>query len=957
LCLTVYLPQPWVFAQNAGTNSSDNPSADSTPLDEVVVTGTRIVRDGYQAPTPLTVVSEADLQRSPDTSLVNTLNALPAVTGALTPSSGSSGLAPGTAGLELLNLRALGTNRVLVLFDGQRMVPADLTNDVNIAVFPQQLIKRVDVVTGGASAVYGSDAVSGVVNFVLDKNFTGLKGEVSGGQTTYMDDRNYKIDLTSGFGFANDRGHVLLSGEYLHNDGIDGDGGRHWLETGVLQIPNPAYTPTNGQPSQIVQPNSSISAFAPGGLIVSGPLKGTTFGANGTPYQFQYGPIVGPTYMVGGDWLTNQETRNGVDLDPAQTNANVFGRVSYDLNSNVTAFVDYVWNQSKLSANLIPPWILGGANSPSIQIDNAYLPASVQSAMVANGITSFKLGAGNADLPAIGSENQRTTNRINAGFEGKFDALNTTWKWDVNFVYGETSLFFQNLGAAVTSRYLQAIDAVVNPANGQIVCRSTLTNPGNGCRPFDPMGIGVNANNQAGISWIDNNGQGAWQSGDVQQRTYSGSISGEPFSLWAGPISVAGNFEHRQDSINVVTDSFSYTGGHILGNLPSLAGSESVTEGALETVVPLAKDLSWAKSLDLNAAARYTDYSVSGNVTTWKLGVVYKPIQDITFRATRSLDIRAPNLFELFKPQSYGAGNPTVIDPFLPGSPAYAISGYFISTGNPDLQPERAHAWGVGIVLEPRFIPNFTASIDFWDVDVKDAISSLTPQQIVNGCFSGQLASACGNIVRDPTTGLITSVYVKSVNLATQDVDGLDVETSYHFALADLSANLRGDVSLHGFATFYFKNYQYNTFAPATDEVGVDAVTSTGQAEPPHWKTSLTAAYSLSPIEVSLTGRAISGGVIDSTYIQCTIGCPAATPYNATINNNSIPGRFYLDGSIAYQLHLGDSSGQVFFSVKNILNTNPPPIPGAFYANQSSSSSFYDVLGTVMRLGVRFNIK
>src|SRR6185312_1672474 len=227
--------------------------ADEAPvkLNEVTVTGTRIQRNGYQAPTPVTTIGSAELAAQAPVNIADFINKLPALSGSLTPTSGFKSISSGESGLNLLNLRNLGTERTLVLVDGERWVTSDVNGETDINNIPQGLVQRVDIVTGGASATYGSDAIAGVVNFILDKNFTGFKGELSGGETTYGDDPNWKASLTFGTGFgADNRGHFLFEADMFDNYGVL-DNPRAWARTGWKDINNPNYTPTNGQPRQI----------------------------------------------------------------------------------------------------------------------------------------------------------------------------------------------------------------------------------------------------------------------------------------------------------------------------------------------------------------------------------------------------------------------------------------------------------------------------------------------------------------------------------------------------------------------------------------------------------------------------------------------------------------------------------------------------------------------------------
>ena len=358
------------------------------PIEEVIVTGSRIVREGYESPTPLSVISNEAISNSASPSIMSVLGSIPAMTGNATNGTNQASFAAALVGLNSLNLRSLGSNRVLVLVDGQRTVGSHTTGVVDIGSLPQGLVSRVDVVTGGASAVYGSDAVAGVVNFVLNKEFTGVKAEISGGMTNHSDGQNYKITLNGGFGFADHRGHVLLAGERVIDVGIHGND-RRWNGTGYGVMNNPLYTATNGLPRLIVGNSIAEDDATFGGLIVSGPLKGIAFGEGGIPYNFNYGPLTADPWMQGGDWQTTNYHQT--DLMPRSTRENSFARASYDVTDNVNVFFQALYSRSNGSTASYPVF-QPGALGNLINIDNALLPASVRARMVAAGQTQFRLG-------------------------------------------------------------------------------------------------------------------------------------------------------------------------------------------------------------------------------------------------------------------------------------------------------------------------------------------------------------------------------------------------------------------------------------------------------------------------------------------------------------------------------------------------------------------------------------
>jgi outer membrane receptor protein involved in Fe transport len=923
--------------------ASSAPSAQTAAkpdIEEVVVTGSRIVRDGYDAPTPLTVVSAEALQQSAATNIAEVMHTIPAFAGSTTPQSSPTSVSAQGAGLNLLNLRSMGAQRTLILIDGQRTVSARADGVVDINNIPQQLVSRVDIVTGGASAIYGSDAVTGVVNFVLDKNFTGIKGEISGGLTTYGDDRNYKFSLTAGVPFANDRGHFLINGEMTNKDGIL-DNHRAWDMTQIGVIQNTAANVAAGQPQRLIRYGVD-SWFTRGGIIDSGPLKGIAFGPGGTPYQFNFGSITDSTYTAGGDSREGTIRNDTGSLDPQERREAAFTRLSYDITDNVELFGQWSWNRSYDFNWAFSHFMLG--NGPTVLSGNPFIPASVQAQMTALKVTSIKVSGMNYDLPFIGPQLDRRTLRYVVGGNGSFDAVGTSWKWNAYWQKGETLVSYNAIGATRKGLRLQAVDAVRDPKTGAIVCRSTLTNPGDGCVPYNPMGLGVNS--AATINFVTNGGEHPHTNQHIGQDVVAADVTGEPFSSWAGPVSVALSVEHREESAQAKPSAATLAGDWHSGNFLPFQGKYSVNEGAVETVIPLAKDAPFAESWDLSGAVRATSYSVSGYVTTWKVGTTYAPISDIRVRATRSRDIRAPSLQELYN--TVLAGFNLAFDPVQNST----VSPFLTQAGNPNLTPETADTTDVGLVVQPRFLPGFSASVDYWNVDLSNAIATPSLNQIIIFCVQG-IQSYCNDITR--TAGVVTAITQRPVNIAIQTTRGIDFEGSYNFDVADINADWSGKIGLHVQATTYLKNYQDTKLATPTDNVGENS----GGA-PPNWSLVGRIDYTAENWSTAFTGRAMSSGTLHNTWIQCTSGCPTVSAPYVTVDDNYGPGYFYLDWAFSHAFDVGDSRIEAFLNINNLFNRDPGIIPKGSdevgYEVGLSNPSKYDVLGRVFRAGVRFKM-
>ncbi|BAK66097.1 TonB-dependent receptor-like protein [Sphingobium sp. SYK-6] len=916
--------------QTAGAQGID---AEEGGSDAIVITGSRIARDGYNAPTPLTVLNEADVQVAAPANVADFVNQIPSLVGSATPANSNLSISAGTAGVNALNLRALGSSRTLVLLDGQRSVGATLGGIVDVNNIPQGLVKSVEVVTGGASAAYGSDAVSGVVNFILDKEFTGIKGAIEGGETTYGDGQNYRISLSGGMSFAGGRGHLLLNGEYAKKEGIHGVP-RDWNQQGWYMINNPAYAAGNGAPERLIVRNAGLSNAYPGGMITNTALRGTTFGVNGALGQFAYGETRDP-WMIGGDWQAVQVNSNQ-SLDPEEERKGLFGRLSYEVTDNIELFGQVSWNQTK---NLGWLGVQMNQGNVTIQRDNAFIPEELRERMVAEGIQSFALGTTNADLPIRKNDGVRETERYVVGANGHFELLGTTMRWDAYYQKGITRTREMARDITNNARLAAATDAVFHPDTGEIVCRSSIANPGNGCVPLNRLGIGVA--DPAALDYVLGN---PFRRQKFEQDVFAANLSFNAFDLPAGAVAIAVGAEHRKEKVSGEVDP-DFQSGWFVGNFRATNGQYDVTEAYLELLVPI------AEGLEFNGAVRGTDYSTSGYVTTWKAGLTYEPIPDIRLRATRSRDIRAPNLGELFTAGSTRTN--VLIDPFN-GNATVQFSG--TTQGNLGLDPEKADQWGIGAVFEPTFLRGFAMSVDFYDIKLNGGISSATAQTIVDRCFEG-VQQYCAAIVRGPNAfGTNLQVFESPFNFATQHAQGLDFEASYRTPLDRLASSLGGDLLVRAMATRYLKNYVDDGLTTPTDSVGQNAGSG-----PPKWLYRVQATYTNDPVSITLIGRGVSAGVYDNSFITCTSGCPVSTADNRTINSNRIDGAFYVDANITYDFSVLGEESQLFFNVRNLFNKDPAIVAGggqgaagSAYATPSTNQSLYDLLGRTFRVGLRF---
>jgi outer membrane receptor protein involved in Fe transport len=639
--------------------------------------------------------------------------------------------------------------------------------------------------------------------------------------------------------------------------------------------------------------------------------------------------------MQGGDWR-DSDVSSFNSLAARIDRKNLFARTSFDLADNLEVYVQASWGNTEAQS-----WCCRQFNvaNLTVQADNAFIPADIAARVAELGLTSLRLGSMHADLPVIATANERTVNRYVVGSNGSFEAFSAPWRWNAYYQKGISKV--QSVAPEVTikSNFSRATDAV-RDVDGSIVCRSTLADPADGCVPYNLMGIGVNS--PAALDYVLGD---AWRHERFTQDVAAASLQGEPFESWAGPVSSAVGVEYRKESVTGSADPISMINGYFAGNYLPTKGSYHVAEGFLEMLVPLAKDLRWARQMDFNGAVRFTDYSTSGQVTTWKLGMTYSPVPDVTLRATRSRDIRAPNLLELF--QAGGANTNNVIDPF---NDNMNIAYQGLAVGNLELQPEKADTTGLGIIYQPSWAPGFSASFDYYNIDIQDAIGTIGAQQIVDRCFAGN-QTFCAAITRDAQAGVITQIRTSPFNLITQLARGFDVEASYSRPMGG------GELAIRALATRYLKNYSANGINVPTDSAGQNAGSG-----PPDWLGRVSLSYSNEALTMTLIGRAVSSGVYDNAFIECTSSCPTSTADNRTINDNHIDGAVYLDASIAYRLALAASRSNVemFLSVTNLADKDPvvvaPGPSGVAYATSANNPSLYDSLGRIFRAGVRIKM-
>ena len=811
---------PATGTPQAGTTNQDVAQADAGgtgqtgSAQDIVVTGSRVIQNGNNSPTPVTVVSTQQLLTSIPSNIQDGLQSLPVFSGGRNATTNPGNSSQNNAS-HTLNLRNIGVTRTLVLYDGRRVAPTSPLGEVDADFLPSMLVQRVDVVTGGASAVYGSDAVAGVVNFITDRNYNGIKADIQKGISQMGDAPEFRIGVAAGHQFG-ERLHVEGSFEHYFSPGIfsrlERDFGRR-----VLTIQGAG---TAANPFHLIE-NTRISNSSFVGLITNGPLARQQFSSNGVLTPFVDGAVSGSNNIQSGGDGAYYSTSSLLSLYRSDQ---AFGRIDYDLTDDIHAYGEIVgnWTHNKNNHQLNEVRginlstcnaFLSPAYRTTLGCTNTAVPTAA-APITANELRTFGFSKMFLNAPTLQPETFAKGYMGIAGLEGSLGKF----KWDFGYTHTQNTQRTRNNANVNTGRELASLDAV-RDATGNIVCRVTITNPGlyPGCVPLNLFG--PSSENKAAFDYIL---QVTNYEAKTKMDDFSASIAGSPFDSWAGPVQVALSGEWRklyyELSSNALPDPVNCTGlysqfscgtgtwalqyiSNVLANRSQV--TQTVKEAAAEVNFPLLKDLPLVRSLAVNAAGRYTHYDTSGSVKTWKVGIDWHVNDDITIRGTRSRDIRAPNLNELFAPTLVNpAGS---IDYHVPGpsSPTNVQANFNIKS-NSSLNPEVAQTWTAGVVFRPSFIPRFSLAVDWYKIKIGNAISTISGNNVTIQliCENSNGTSPYCDLIHRPlpfsnrtTANLATSFDQVPQNAQTISTHGVDIEANYSLALGSGRLALRGLLS------------------------------------------------------------------------------------------------------------------------------------------------------------------
>lgn len=793
----------------------------TTPDAPIVVTGSRIRRQDFSSPSPVITLGAQTLQDSGTTNLTDFLTGYPALQGSSTSANNSGDRAGiGYTGLNLLDLRNLGTQRTLTLVDGRRHVagvPGSASVDIN--TIPNDLVQDIQVLTGGASAIYGADGVTGVVNFIMKKDFEGITARAQAGISEQGDAGQRLFSVTVGKNFAEGRGNIAVAYEYGSEDRLDSKNRTRFSGSnriGFYRNPNgsgssPTYVPLNDV--------RYFDTNREGGIDIDMDGFPDYIVSNGAVVPFDPGTFVPNFYQQGGN--ATRVADYGNDLLPQVDRHVVNALAHYDVSSALTIFAEAKYARTH-SYSLAQPTFDYYLFIPE---DNPYIPASLQPLIAAAGNGGVLVNRDNFDFGQRGEDITRETYRGVFGVRGD---LSSHLNYEVSYTYGRTDVSSRYLNDILDDRYYAALDVVQGP-NGP-TCRVNLDPTWTPFQPYNytreeyapttfspgqcvPLNIfGERVASQAALDWIKAD---TLDRSRIQQHVATAYLSGDLGGLFSMPgggnVGFSIGAEYRKEKSSFTPDPLAAQGLTFTNALTVDAGEYDVKEVFGELRVPLLTD-TFIHSLEVGGAVRFSDYSTIGSTTTWKVDGTFSPIRDISFNGTYSKAVRAPNIGELFAGNSqtfefitdpclpaeiqfgtqYRAANCQALLTSLGATPAtYTdarstnIPGF--AGGNPNLSEEQATTWTAGVVLQPRFVPGFSVRADWYDIRLKNAINQVSSQQLAQLCVDQPTLNNpfCGGIVRQngaagtAAAGNIVSFTVLPQNVAEFRTAGLDVNLSY----------------------------------------------------------------------------------------------------------------------------------------------------------------------------------
>ncbi|GAB2934412.1 TonB-dependent receptor domain-containing protein [Rheinheimera gaetbuli] len=912
-------------------------NAEVEKVERIEVTGSKIKRIGEMAPTPVTVITGDGLVDAGVVNVADLLHKLPNTLVGISPETSNSTIF--ASGLNNTDLRGLGSNRTLVLVNGRRFVSgAPGSSAVDLNNIPTAMIERIEITTGGASAVYGSDAVAGVVNIITKTSYDGVKIDVSTTRPTQSGGEEEYASITFGsdVGKANFVANLSFAkqGQISYLD-------RDYLRDAPIAPQNPDFDSTDpNSPLRTVwgYGQQVLASYAKAGSFVVGGVR-YTFDDNGAMRPQQLGEplprlVGGRQDYLGGEgynFAENSYMRTPLDR------INFVTHMNYEINDDHRMTMELNLSRSEAYGESSPAFLFF-----NLQGDNALIPQATRDLINTTAAKRVGLGYLASDFGNRQYSQDRTLARIALGFEG---VLSDMWSYDVYASTGRVQADTQWFGEMFEERFYDAVDAIQD-ADGNVVCRDEIARA-NGCLPLNIYGRGIY--DQAAYDWVSTD---AIRRASITQSVVGATVSGDLMELPAGYVAAAFSAEYRKEMSDTLPDPAMRAGLLFNNQSQPLKGSFDVSEVSAEISIPLLADVAFAKMVTLETAFRYMDYSSSGTDNAWKVGINWEVTDDLRVRLNRSKSVRAPNIGELFNPpgQTFrsitdlcavsqrGGLSPQYRDSILANCAAQGVPvdfepsedwkrstrpGFII--GNTDLKNEVANDITIGFVYTPSFVEGLGITVDYWSFEVEDAINSFLGNDVVKYCYqSSSLDNPyCPLLERDPTTFEITNFFEKPVNSATQDVSGVDIETSYRFDSSLGNFNFR-------LISTYMSKYEENP--TGFDE---DLIDDLGEIEQPKWKHRFTTEYTYEDFSA----------VLSMTHRSSTVTSNDWAPNQN--NYNDIPSYTTFDLTTRYNVN---DDLQVRFGVLNMFDRNPPRIPSAY-----NNGYAFDVIGQRITAGVSYS--
>jgi len=963
----------------APTFAQAQTAGDGVDVGEIVVTGSRIRRDTFSAPQPISVIGGEAIRDSGQTQISDVLFEQPTLNANTNSQSSSGNLF--LAGQAKADIRGLGAARTLVLMDGRRLPYSDgSSSGVDLNTVPSLMVDRIETIAGGASAVYGSDAIAGVVNFIMKKEQQGLEVDLTAGMTQEGDGEEYRAGFNWGTKLFDDRLNILIGGEYASQDKImqrDRDWGNPGIRRDTRVTPQPI----------VLQSRANTSPYATFQLIggALGTARAVTRDVRDNGQSIVRLSAACSTATVQPDCQDPSLFYSGAAYNALQGKSNraiLRTYVDYKITDNWNIFTDLSYVKGSGYGIFQPAFssAAGGGTMPVVlRGDNAYLngagstAAALRAEWLAAGKTltqaqTAQVGKFWEEFGGRDVKTEREQLRYVLGMNGDFETFGRKVNWDGYVQHAKLDGKTNSYGVPNVARVQQATDAVV--LNGQVVCRDAGARAA-GCVPWDL----VNGASRDAILWTNGVAHTEYT---IKQTVGALNFSTELFDLPAGPVAVAFGAEYRKESSFFEQDPLSASGALFFNAVGNIGGSFDVREGYGEIRIPILKDVPFAQELTFEAAGRVADYSTIGGTDQHRFVLNWSPVKDIRFRATEGTAVRAPNIVELYSPQgrnfTTAAVDPCDKDVFRGATAAQqaarrvtcaaAIPGYnpttFVSNigtgrsslallqgGNPNLGPETAHTYQYGVVVQPRWIPGLQVSADFFKINLADRVGTIPINTLFAAlCYddASQPVSSnqfCRLIQRDATgtgggavPGGVIQVELTNQNVAAQKVEGWDYSVAYGFQTEDLFGKDFGRFDMRVDAT-----WTYRVALQGLPGQAYTQLANTVNNAFPEWKGNGTIRWSYDKY----------------TFSWSTIYYGSAIASNATAVGTLDPyytgDYFRHDIRASYKLN-DDMTFRA--GVVNLFNRNPPALPETF-AGTGAGSSQYDNAGRYFFIGANLN--